>query len=317
MFFEGSEKKIEVIFSPEVPSLRQHPRVFWEKLVKSAQAQILSEISNERMSAFLLSESSLFVYDHYLVMITCGTTRLVNAVEELMKTYQPDQVKAFFYERKNELLPQAQTTDFFKDVEILKTWFDGEALRYGREDEHHLYLFGTTKDFEPADDDHTLEVLMHGIDPKVTEMFRNCQDCDAKELRDRSGISEIVMGEIDDFVFDPMGYSLNAIHNNRYFTIHVTPESDGSYISFETNAFNKEEQVEWAKKVLNVFKPMSFDLVLFNKEKIQRPDFDGFILKRQFADRLRTGYETQYFSYYQPNDREQRPTRFLGAQNGQ
>ncbi len=315
MFFEGSEKKIEVIFTPDIEPLRQNSRQFWESLVRASQAQILSEISNDHMTAFLLSESSLFVYDYYLVMITCGTTRLVSAVEELMKTYKPEQVKAFFYERKNELLPQAQTTDFFKDVKTLKTWFQGEALRYGREDEHHLYLFATTQDFEPADDDHTLEVLMHGIDPDVTELFRNCRDCDVAELRDKSGISEIVLGEIDDFVFDPMGYSLNSIHNNRYFTIHVTPESDGSYISFETNAFKKEEQVEWAKKVLQVFNPMSFDLVLFNKGKIQRPDFNGFVLKRQFAEPLPTGYDTQYFSYYQPNDEEQRPSRFLGDSN--
>ena len=107
-----------------------------------------------------------------------------------------------------------------------------------------------------------------------------------------------------------MGYSLNSIYNNRYFTIHVTPESDGSYISFETNAFNKEAQVEWAQKVLSVFKPMSFDLVLFNKGKIQRPDFDNYVLKRQVAEKISTGYDTQYFSYYQPNDSEQSPTRF-------
>jgi S-adenosylmethionine decarboxylase len=246
-------------------------------------------------------------------MITCGTTRLVHAVETLMQDYHAAQIKAFFYERKNELLPQAQTTDFFKDVKVLKTWFEGEALRYGREDEHHLYLFASQQPFCPADDDHTMEVLMHGIDPTVTALFRDCQGCDPKDLRQRSGISDIVLGKIDDFVFDPMGYSLNAIHHNRYFTIHVTPESDGSYISFETNAFNKEEQVEWTKKVLQVFKPTSFDLVLFNKEKISRPEFGGYILKRQFAERLPTQYETQYFSYYFPNDTEQRPLRFQGV----
>lgn len=310
MFFEGSEKKIEIIFDPSVPSLREKPRNYWEKLVEASQAKILSEISNEKMTAYLLSESSLFVYDHYLVMITCGTTRLVSAVEEIMSTYKPNQILAFFYERKNELLPQAQRTDFFKDVDILKQWFEGEAMRFGREDEHHLYLFASKKDFTPAESDHTMEVLMHGIAPEVQEHFLNCKGCKIDELRKKTGLDEIVNGQIDDFVFDPMGYSLNAIDGNRYFTIHITPESNGSYISFETNAFNKETQVEWAKKVLKVFKPMSFDLVLFNKGKIQRPDFDGFILKRQYAEKLHTGYETQYFSYYFPNDNEQSPLRF-------
>ncbi len=310
MFFEGSEKKIEVIFKPSVAPLRQQPRAFWESLVAVSKAQILSEISNESMTAYLLSESSLFVYDHYLVMITCGTTQLVSAVEHLMTHYQASDIDAFFYERKNELLPQEQTTHFFKDVETLRQWFDGEAMRYGREDEHHLYLFSCDKNYQPAPDDHTMEVLMHGIAPEVMALFRDCKGCDAEDLRKRSGINDIVMGDVDDFVFEPMGYSLNAIHGNRYFTIHVTPESEGSYISFETNAFKKEDQVEWAQKVVQVFKPVNFDLVLFNNEKIERPDFDSFIMKRQFAEKLPSGYATQYFSYYQPNDNEQRPVKF-------
>ncbi len=310
MFFEGSEKKIEVIFNNNLPSLRERPLSYWEQLVKASNAQILSSVSNDSMTAFLLSESSLFIYDHYLVMITCGTTRLVSAVDFLMKDFKPEQIQAFFYERKNELLPQNQSTDFFKDVQQLRKWFGGEALRYGREDEHHLYLFASEKDFTPANNDHTMEVLMHGIPDHVVKHFTNCSDCDRKKLRDESGISEIVQGKIDDFVFDPMGYSLNSINDNRYFTIHITPENNGSYISFETNAFDSQTQVEWTKKVIQVFQPMSFDLVLFNNEKIQQPDFSDYILKRQFAEKLKTNYETQYFSYYRPNDLEQKPFRF-------
>lgn len=310
MFFEGSEKKIEVIFKKSVPSLRQENEQRWHDLVKASCAQVLSKVSNEHMDAYLLSESSLFVYDNYLVMITCGTTRLISAVEELLKNYSVDDIDAFFYERKNELLPQAQTTDFFKDVSILKQWFNGQAMRFGREDEHHLYLFATNTPYTPEADDHTMEVLMHGIAPDVMQRFTQCSNQDPQKLRDDSGISKIVLGQIDDYIFEPMGYSLNSIHKNRYFTIHITPQSHGSYISFETNAFSHEEQILWAEKVLQVFKPMSFDLVFFNKEKVKAPAYDNFILKRQFAESLQAGYQTQYFSYYKPDETEQRPTVF-------
>jgi len=310
MFFEGSEKKIEVIFNKSLPSLRQLPQERWHQLVRASNAQILSQVSNSSIDAYLLSESSLFVYDHYLVMITCGTTQLVSAVEDLMQDFNPGQIEAFFYERKNELLPQAQKTDFFKDTESLKKWFDGETMRFGREDEHHLYLFASNKQYEPAKDDHTMEVLMHGIDPAVIAQFTGCKGCSHQELRERSGISKIVLGDIDDYVFEPMGYSLNSVYKNRYFTIHVTPENHGSYISYETNAFDKSEQAQWAQKVLEVFRPMSFDLVFFNNEKVEQPDFDDYILKRQYAEEIRAGYQTQYFSYYKPNETEQRPTRF-------
>ncbi len=310
MFFEGSEKKIEVIFNKKIKSLRHEPKERWQALVKASKAQILSEISNESMDAYLLSESSLFVYDYYLVMITCGTTRLISAVEELMKNYSTDDIEVFFYERKNELLPQAQTTDFFKDVTLLKKWFHGEAMRFGREDEHHLYLFASSKDYTPENDDHTMEVLMHGIDPEVIARFSHCSGCDSEQLRKDSGIADIVLGDVDDFIFEPMGYSLNSIYKNRYFTIHITPESLGSYISFETNAFSKDEQIQWAEKVLKVFKPMSFDLVFFNKDKVSVPNYENYTLKRQFAQKIKAGYETQYFSYYRPDKTEQRPTLF-------
>ncbi len=310
MFFEGSEKKIEVIFNKSLPSLRQMPKERWHQLVNASNAQILSQVSNASIDAYLLSESSLFVYDHYLVMITCGTTQLVSAVENLMSDFNPGQIDAFFYERKNELLPQAQKTDFFKDIDSLKKWFDGEAMRFGREDEHHLYLFASNKEYEPAKDDHTMEVLMHGIDPSVIALFTGCKGCLHQDLRDRSGISKIVLGDIDDYIFEPMGYSLNSIYENRYFTIHITPENHGSYISYETNAFDKSEQAKWAQKVLDVFRPMSFDLVFFNNEKVEQPKFGDYILKRQYAEKIKAGYQTQYFSYYKPNETEQRPTRF-------
>lgn len=309
MFFEGSEKKIEVIFNKSIKSLRTEPESRWQELVKAAQAQVLSKISNEHMDAYLLSESSLFVYDHYLVMITCGTTQLVSAVAKLMEDYKVDDIDAFFYERKNELLPQHQSTDFFKDVKLLKKWFHGEALRFGRQDEHHLFLFASTKKYQPEDNDHTMEVLMHGIDQKVVDLFTNCKSCDKEQLRKDSGISEIVLGEVDDFVFEPMGYSLNSIYNNRYFTIHITPEVHGSYVSFETNAFDKDQQLEWAKKVLQVFKPMSFDLVFFNNGKAATPGFPEYLLKRQYAEKIEAGYNTQYFSFYKPDQQEQKPAQ--------
>ena len=64
MFFEGSEKKIEVVFQDSLESLRQQPTSTWETLVEKSGAKILSKISNDKMDAYLLSESSLFVYDH-------------------------------------------------------------------------------------------------------------------------------------------------------------------------------------------------------------------------------------------------------------
>ena len=313
MFFEGSEKKIEVIFNKKLSSLKALPEEYWKNLAAAAKTRILSKISNSSLDAYLLSESSLFVRDHHLVMITCGTTQLASAVRELMTSFKSDDIDAFFYERKNELLPQAQSTDFFKDVRLLNHWFDGEAIRFGREDEHHLYLFASNKKYQPDAGDHTMEILMHGIDPQVLKIFSEYKkDQTSEKLRGILGISDIVPGEIDDHIFDPMGYSLNAVHENHYFTIHITPDIHGSYTSFETNAFGGEKQLEWSRKVLNVFKPISFNLMFFNNEKVNRLQFEDYILKRQYGDRIKSGYNVQYFSYYKPNEEEQKPIYLKG-----
>ncbi|VDN83674.1 unnamed protein product [Brugia pahangi] len=68
-------------------------------------------------------------------------------------------------------------------------------------------------------------------------------------------------------LFSPCGYSLNGLipHSDHYITIHVTPEPNFSYVSFETNqnALNLNEQM---LKVLEIFRPNKFLLTIFTNE---------------------------------------------------
>lgn len=303
MLFEGSEKKIEVIFKPHIPSLRKLGYPFWEGVVEAAGAKILSELSNEFMDAYLLSESSLFVYDSYIVMITCGRTKLVQAVEKIFSHFKPEDVSVFFYERKHEVFAQYQPSHFFEDIIYLNKWFDGEAMRFGPEDEHHLFLYSTSQDYEPATDDHTMEVLMHGVKSKNIELFRKeGLHMERPEIRELSKVQSLVKGLVDDYIFDPCGYSLNAIDGPYYYTIHVTPEKIGNYTSFETDAKSKEEQQDLASRVIEVFQPRSFDIVLFNSTEAQAIHIEGYHLKKQYKQNLKSGYTVQYLTYYRPQE---------------
>ena len=85
MFFEGSEKKLEIVVSKDSPDLRSYGREMWEKVVERSRATILSSISNEYIDAYLLSESSLFVSKDRVLMITCGTTTLVHAASAILE----------------------------------------------------------------------------------------------------------------------------------------------------------------------------------------------------------------------------------------
>ncbi|MDE2291761.1 MAG: adenosylmethionine decarboxylase, partial [Elusimicrobia bacterium] len=80
MFFEGAEKKAEIVAAPGTGSLRALGRPFWEGVIAAARAKILSALSSPACDAYLLSESSLFVWDDRALLITCGRTTLVPAV---------------------------------------------------------------------------------------------------------------------------------------------------------------------------------------------------------------------------------------------
>ena len=71
-----------------------------------------------------------------------------------------------------------------------------------------------------------------------------------------SGISKLIPGaRIDSHMFQPCGYSCNAIiPGGFYFTIHITPETDFSFASFETN-HPDGNHAGFMEKVLNIFKP--------------------------------------------------------------
>jgi S-adenosylmethionine decarboxylase len=293
MLFEGTEKKLEVLLSPAAPSLRERGRAFWEDVVARSQAVILSCLENEYCDAYLLSESSLFVYDHRFIMITCGRTTLIDAALAVLDRESPAQLLSLIYERKNENFPGLQPSTFADDVKRLQERVAGTALVFGEKDSHHVSLFHLDRDCDPPAEDVTLEVLMYGLDPAAARMFRG----PAAATRQGSGIGRVLEGfEIDDHAFDPAGYSLNALRGPDYYTVHVTPEEAGSYASFETNvAFAKAAEVRnTALRAVSIFRPERFDLMLFQSRADFRSLHPGYVLQSDEARRLGCGYNVQF-----------------------
>jgi S-adenosylmethionine decarboxylase len=78
--FEGPEKTMEVVFKPNVGAddgLRSLSREQLDFLCTQAKCTILSKISNSHIDAYVLSESSMFIYKTRFIMKTCGTTTLL------------------------------------------------------------------------------------------------------------------------------------------------------------------------------------------------------------------------------------------------
>ncbi|ODM93355.1 S-adenosylmethionine decarboxylase proenzyme [Orchesella cincta] len=112
--------------------------------------------------------------------------------------------------------------------------------------------------------DQTLEVLMTELDPKVMAIFTQKESSSAVEATEKSGINKIIPGMfINDHLFEPCGYSMNGIMTNgTYMTIHITPESEFSYVSFETN-IAMHSYKELIDRVVSVFRPGKFVLTFF------------------------------------------------------
>lgn len=309
-FFEGPEKKVELATTPEAPSLRSHGRAFWDSVVVASGAQVLSVLSSDTCDAYLLSESSLFVHDDHLTMITCGRTRLVNAVERILERVPPSDVALLMYERKNEHFPDRQLTSFYQDAQRLASWIPGRALRFGDEHDHHVHLFHTTQPYAVAPNDTTLEILMHGLPEERSPRFIGCSRPTSGTLAGEWGIETILPGfEIDEHPFTPAGYSMNALRGSEYYTIHVTPEQLGSYVSFETNVDFRGDLQGLVSQVVEVFSPRSFDVMAFSPEGTASEVFGSGTAYRA-KDRVQAqigGYDIRFWHAYHPSDGARAP----------
>jgi S-adenosylmethionine decarboxylase len=296
MFFEGAEKKFELVVRGG--GLRQQKAEFWPTVVDLAGAKILSTMSNADCDAYLLSESSLFVTDERVTMITCGRTSLAKAAMHLLQTLGLENVEFFTYERKNEYYPHQQLTDFFKDVQRFNAVTPGKAFRFGAPDEHHLFLYNLDKPYAVTPRDSTLEILMYNLQGPASEIFNSNQTVErVRQLTALKGIFPDF--QIDDHLFEPCGYSLNAIRGSDYYTIHVTPEDFGSYVSFETNAWLGDQITNVIQSVVGVFQPASFDVVYFHPEKhLQAFELQPFVRRKYVRQTLDCGFEVGFATYY-------------------
>ncbi|NP_001012587.1 S-adenosylmethionine decarboxylase proenzyme [Excalfactoria chinensis] len=285
-FFEGTEKLLEVWFARQQPApqephqskgsgdLRTIPRIEWDKLLENVHCLIISVTKTDKQEAYVLSESSMFVSKRRFILKTCGTTLLLQALVpllELAREYSGfDSIQSFFYSRKNFMKPSHQEyphRNFQEEVEFLNEIFpNGAAYCMGRMNSDCWYLY--TLDFPESrisnQPDQTLEILMSELDPVVMDQFYMKDGVTANDVTRMSGIRDLIPGSvIDATMFNPCGYSMNGMKSDgTYWTIHITPEPEFSYVSFETN-ISQTSYDDLIRKVVEVFKPGKFVTTLF------------------------------------------------------
>ncbi|XP_043591814.1 S-adenosylmethionine decarboxylase proenzyme [Bombus pyrosoma] len=319
-FFEGVEKLLEIWFTSSSSinrkqgDLRQIPQWKWQSLLKIVRCEIISICRTEHVDAYVLSESSMFLSKRRLILKTCGTTTPLQCLEpllELVKEYTGfEEVENVFYSRKNYKKPELQISPhqaFEEEVALLDTFFPaGEAYCLGSVDSDCWYLYTLNKEKsvdEPVEPDQTLEILMTHLDPEVMSLFTRDVCSSADEATQKSGIDKLIPNMIiDDFLFEPCGYSMNGVSKNgNYMTIHITPEPEFSYVSFESN-IPEASYEEIIRRVLNTFKPKKFVVTIFaNKESIAATcprDLEQTDYLKGSGDWLRTDVQYCRFKNY-------------------
>lgn len=171
----GPEKLLEVWFAPSptslppgVPSigLKAVPKEVWEPMLDLVDCKVLSTIETPPVDSYLLSESSMFVFPHKLILKTCGTTTLLLGLQRMLhiaathagfpfhNAESVDDIRAaatpyrIFYSRKNFLFPDKQRgphKSWKQEVKYLDDMFDGgSAYMVGKMNGDHWYLYITS-----------------------------------------------------------------------------------------------------------------------------------------------------------------------------
>ncbi|XWW92678.1 hypothetical protein V2A60_000603 [Cordyceps javanica] len=172
--FEGPEKLLEVWFAPSADALpinasplglKAVDKETWESMLDMVHCKVLSVLESDTVDAYLLSESSMFVFPHKLILKTCGTTTLLLGLQRLLhiaaanagfpfsNANSVDNIRAaatpyrVFYSRKNFLFPDKQRgphRSWKQEVKYLDDMLShGSAYMVGKMNGDHWYLYLT------------------------------------------------------------------------------------------------------------------------------------------------------------------------------
>jgi len=259
MFYEGSEKRLEITTTL---NLLEFDNDFWNTMVKQAGAYIISQIDNQHVKAFLLSESSLFVWKNRLLLITCGETHLLQASLYFQQHVQRNEITSLLFQRHQATYPARQKSNFQQDSLLLQEQLKGDSHHWNEDYCGDMFLFGNNQQTHA-----TKNILMlHGLDGDFFEELQSGKVLAERVASRLKLLQQFHTFTIDQYSFDPKGYSLNAIKGESYFTLHLTPEKLSSYLSFESNLSALEVQ-HFQHYLIGLFKPQRSYLMTFTPAK--------------------------------------------------
>ena len=153
-FFEGTEKTLEISFHSDF-GVEWGLKTLTENQIKTlcnlANCSIISKISSNEVDAYILSESSIFIFKYKIIMKTCGSTTLLHCLHKLIEYSDALQMVliSFIYSRKNWTNPDSQIHPhdcFNKEIEYIDNTPIHERLEtnhfiLGSMNSDHLFIY--------------------------------------------------------------------------------------------------------------------------------------------------------------------------------
>lgn len=245
--FEGPEKLLEVWFSasplslPEASApggLKVVPSEVWKEMLDLVNCKVLSIVESEDVDAYLLSESSMFVFPHKLILKTCGTTTLLSGLPKILETaalvakFPHSVANAFrgtataaipyrvFYSRKNFLFPDRQHgphRSWRDEVKSLDRLFlGGSAYMIGKMNGEHWYLYLT----EP----NTMLTP-----PATPEREKPIKVLDLPESKLRAKAQALELDDEQDETLEIMMTDLEPENAKQFYLEHASAVAEGQY----------------------------------------------------------------------------------------
>lgn len=264
-FFEGREKTVRVYFDvPECRSLLDIDTEIWAKLLEQTGCSIIGELRQKEVTAYILSESSLFVWRDHILLKTCGTTTPLLLLPLLQKQLGwLEGFEWFSYTNGAFLKPQLQPSGY-RSKEELELQINNTLL--GITTDSSTYYTGSTFSFSDGSLQHVSVHRQDHISPthpiieiKLTALQESGKFYAASNNANIEEMFSDLFQEpwkTNHFHFEPCGFSLNALlpeSKESYATIHVTPERHFSYVSYETNHY--KELKSQLRKLHSLFCP--------------------------------------------------------------
>lgn len=253
--FDAAEKLLEIEVRRGSGSLRALEPHAVSSIVEAGGGSILGSAVGRLVDAYVLSESSLFVRERSLSLLTCGRTDLGRSFEAFVDSVGAEAVASVRLSRERDRFPASAGTHFEDDVERIARFFDAEVL----ESTHGP---ATLRSFQSGELSAALDfrIFCVGLSGEARRVFLGDPRGVAATLAAIDAAFPAELSQVHHF--EPSGFSMNLAQGEVEVCVHVSPEPTADVASVESSATDPALRLALLDAAERIFRPGSISVTL-------------------------------------------------------